>query len=87
MSSGRSYRECRPPDDLFLSDLGAHVAAVRYAIDADDGKRDVMLDAGDLLGGKQVAARGLEEFEHGLVLEGRRVCEVDDDRGASECFG
>ncbi|MND79247.1 hypothetical protein D3C80_709780 [compost metagenome] len=75
------------PDDLFLSDLGAHVTALGQAIGTDNGKRDVMLYAGGLFRRRQIAARCLKEFEYGLVLEGRRVCQVDNDGGSGERLG
>ncbi len=46
-----------------------------------------MLYAGGLFRRHQIAARCLKEFERGLVLEGRRVCEVDNDRGTGERLG
>ena len=46
-----------------------------------------MPDAGRGLRVEDVAGRGLEELQHGLVLERRRVRHVDDDRGAGERVG
>ena len=41
-----------------------------------------MPDAGGFFGGREVAAGRLEEFQHGLVFERRRVGDVDDDLGS-----
>ncbi len=44
----------------------------------------MMLHAGGLFRGHQVAARSLEEFEHRLVLPHRRVRQIDDNLCAGE---
>ena len=72
---------------LLLRHLGAQVAAVGKPVAADDRQRDVMLDAGSGFGGEQIAARRLEELQHRLVLERRRVRQVDDDLRARQRFG
>ncbi|MNW04602.1 hypothetical protein D3C71_2007110 [compost metagenome] len=42
--------------------------------------------AGPGLGSQQIAARGLEELQHGLVFEGRRVRDIDHDADAGQRF-
>ena len=64
---------------ILLPRLGAEIATVGTAVAADDRQRQMMLHAGRLFRGHQVAARGFEEFEHGLVLPHRRVRQIDDD--------
>ena len=74
------------PDQLFLSHLATEVAAGLQAVGADDRQRDMMRNAGGPFRGKKVAARGLEEFQDGAVLERRRVRHVDDHLRASKRF-
>src|SRR5262245_44907594 len=72
----------RSPDEPLLRHLGAKIAAFGKAIGTDYRERHVVTYAGGRFGGKQVAARGLEELENRLVLERRRIRHVDDDAGA-----
>jgi hypothetical protein len=51
------------------------------------GKGYVMPDAGGRLRVKQVAAGGFKELEYRLVLERRRIRNIDDDVGARERLG
>jgi hypothetical protein len=66
-------------DQILLRHLGAEVATVGTAVAADDRQRQMMLHVGGLFRGHQVPARGLEEFEHSLILPHRRVGQIDDD--------
>ena len=61
--------------------LRLHVAAFGQPVGTDDRQRDVMSDAGGRLRVKQVPRRGLEELDHGRVLERRRVRHVHDNIG------
>jgi hypothetical protein len=55
------------------------IAACGKAVGADDREREMVPHAGGRLGGKEIAAGRLEELEDRLVLEGGRICQVDDD--------
>ena len=57
--------------DRFLRQLGSHVAAVRQALGADHGQRDVQRHAGRQLSAGEVAARDHEVLEHGVIIERR----------------
>ena len=46
----------------------------------------MLLHSGSLLGFDQIFSRGLEEIHGRLVLEGRRVRQIDDDLGTFERF-
>src|SRR3546814_919736 len=74
-------------DQLFLRELGAEIAAGLQALGADDRQRDMMADPRGRLGRDQVAPGRLKEVHRDLVLEGRRVGEIDDDFGAGQCVG
>src|SRR5262245_59039818 len=54
---------------------------------ADDRKGNVLLHSRSLLGFDQILSRGLEEIHGRLVLEGRRVRQIDDDLRTFERFG
>ena len=75
------------PDELLLHALGVEVALVLQTLGADHGQGHVVLHAGRLLGGEQVAGRRREEVEHRGVLERGRVRHVDDHVGALEHLG
>ena len=62
---------------MLLGDLGAEIAIVGRPVDADDGERDVVLDAGSGLRREQVAPGRLEECQHRPVFKGGRIGEVD----------
>ena len=66
-------------DQLFLGKLGAEVAAFLQPLGTDDGERNMMFDASRLFGGQQGATGGFEKVHDGLVFEGRRIGEVDDN--------
>ena len=55
-------------DQFLLGDLGAEIAIVG-PVDSDDGQRDMVPDAGCGFRREKVAAGGLEEFQHRLVLK------------------
>src|SRR5262249_55968643 len=74
-------------DQLFLSDLGPHVAAVRNAVVPYDRKCDMALYPGSRVRGEDVAVRSLEELKHRLVLPRRRVRHIDDDVRPGERLG
>lgn len=74
-------------DQLFLGVLRAQLAAFRKTVGADDRKRDVMLHASRRFSGKKIPARRFEEFRDRLVLERRRVGDIDDNPGAGQLFG
>ena len=80
-------RDGGPFDQLLLSGLRPHVAALGQPIGADHRQGDVMTNAGGRLRVEEVAGRGLEELEHGSVLERRRVRHVDDHLCALERIG
>jgi hypothetical protein len=92
--SGQELEELSGPDDgvrhrrrldqLLLSKLGAHVAAVRYAVGTDDGQGDVVPDAGCGFSGQQVASGGLEELQYSRILERWRIGHIDDLVGAGK---
>jgi hypothetical protein len=71
-------------DQLLLGKLGAEIAAILQPIGADNRERNMMPDTRRLLGSSDIAARGLEEIHRRLIVEGRRVRDVDDDFGAFE---
>ena len=54
---------------MLLGDLGAEIAIVGRPVGADDGERDVVLDAGSGLRREKVAAGSLEEFQHRPVFK------------------
>src|SRR5262249_50451926 len=56
-------------------------------IGADDRKGDVQLHPCSALGFDQILSRCLEEIHGRLVLEGRRVRQIDDDLRTFERFG
>src|SRR5690606_199943 len=66
-------------DQVLLGYLGAEVTPLRQPVGTDDRKREMVPHAGGRLRGKQIAAGRLEELEGRLVLEGGRVCQVDND--------
>ncbi|MCY1228237.1 hypothetical protein D9M72_405390 [compost metagenome] len=74
-------------DQFLLGELAAEIAAFLQTLGPDDRKRDMVFDAGSLFRRKQVAAGGLEELEHRLVLEGGRVGEVDDHLATGKRLG
>src|SRR5262249_24130933 len=74
-------------DECFLRQLGAKIAAVLKMLGADDRKGNVLLHSCSLLGFDQILSRGLEEIHGRLVLEGRRVRQIDDDLRTFERFG
>lgn len=71
-------------DQLFLGGLGSEVAALGQPVRPDDRQGDVVAYTSGRLRVEEVAGRGLEELEHGGVLERRRVGHVDDHVGALE---
>jgi hypothetical protein len=78
------------PDALIrflLGHLRAHIAVCGKAVGADDGEREMVPHAGGSLRGKEIAAGRLEEREGRLVLEGGRVCQVDDNLSARKRLG
>ncbi|MNT22837.1 hypothetical protein D3C72_1582340 [compost metagenome] len=80
-------RNLRFADQLLLRDLAAEVATLGKAIGADHRQRHMVLHAGHGFRGQQVASRGFEELEHGLVLERRRVRHVQHHLRALQGLG
>src|SRR5262249_33791123 len=54
---------------------------------ADDRKGNVLLHSRSLLGFDEIFSRGQEEIHGSLVLEGWRVCQIDDDLRPFDRFG
>ena len=56
-------------DQFLLGDLGAEIAIVGRPVRSDDGERDMVPNAGYDLRREQVAAGGLEEFQHRPIFK------------------
>ncbi|MCY1221334.1 hypothetical protein D9M72_333860 [compost metagenome] len=69
---------------FFLRDLGAEVAVFGRPVGADDGQRDMVLNARSGLRRVKVAAGSLEEFQHRLVFKRRGIGKVDHHLSAGE---
>jgi hypothetical protein len=69
-----------------LTDIGGDVI-VPIACDGCLVERNVVRDPGRCLRREQVACRGLEELEHSVILERRRVRDVDHHRGTFHHLG
>ena len=76
-----------PVDQLLLGDLRPQVAAVGDAVGPDHREGDEVPNAGLGRGREQVGGGGREELHHRVVLEGRRVRDVDQRLGALEHLG
>ena len=73
-------------DKTLLGHLCTEVAAIRQAIRADDRECNVMAHASGGFGGKQIAARRLEELHDGRIFERGRVRQVDNDLSPGQRF-
>jgi hypothetical protein len=71
-------------DQLFLYLLGAEVPTGEQSVGADHGECDVVVHAGLLRRGEQVARGGGEEVPCGSILERRGVRDVDHHAGAGQ---
>ena len=79
-------RHRRRLDQILLGHLGAKVAAFLKAFRADHGQRHVMAHPSHGFRVEQIASGCLKEPHDRVVLERRRVCDIDDDLGAGQCF-
>lgn len=75
------------PDQIFLGDLAAEVAAFGQQLGAHHRQGDMVLHARFGFGFEQVAAGGGEEGQHVVVREGGRVGHVDHHVGAGQHGG
>ena len=71
-------------DQIFLSQLRAEVTAREQAVGADDRQRHMMADARGGFRGQEVATRGLEKRQDGVVLPRGRIRDIDDHLSAGK---
>src|SRR5437899_640784 len=69
-------------DQPLLCELGTEIAATLEPVGTDDRQRDAMPYAGLLRSRDHVARPRLEKVQHRLVLERRRIRDVNDDVSA-----